>query len=144
MDQPASNAVLVTEMALWANRTLGHLILAGVFERHPSLRFVPLDKSTPLYQLCAAWRKDNASPALERFLATARDVLYGVARLQHEVSRNGDRDRRERHERTAFSQSWRIALRPNDAVCGEHAAAEDVEKRRQLAHEDLVLQAAGG
>ena len=45
----------------------------------PSLRFVPLDKSTPKYQLCAAWRKDNRSPALERFLATARDVVKTVA-----------------------------------------------------------------
>jgi predicted TIM-barrel fold metal-dependent hydrolase len=35
MDQPASNAVLITEMVLWTQRTLGHLILilAGVFER---------------------------------------------------------------------------------------------------------------
>ena len=46
MDQPASNAVLVTEMALWANRTLGHLILAGVFERYPTLRFVPTEQGT--------------------------------------------------------------------------------------------------
>lgn len=46
MDQPASNAVLVTEMALWAQRTLGHLILAGVFERHPTLRFVPTEQGT--------------------------------------------------------------------------------------------------
>ncbi|OBK48187.1 amidohydrolase family protein [Mycobacterium sp. 1081908.1] len=46
MDQPASNAVLITEMALWAQRTLGHLILAGVFERHPTLRFVPTEQGT--------------------------------------------------------------------------------------------------
>ena len=46
----------------------------------PSLRFVPLDKSTPEYQLCAAWRKDNRSPALERFLVTARDVVGASAR----------------------------------------------------------------
>lgn len=46
MDQPASNAVLITEMALWAQRTLGHLILAGVFERHPALRFVPTEQGT--------------------------------------------------------------------------------------------------
>ena len=46
MDQPASNAVLITEMALWANRTLGHLILAGVFERYPTLRFVPTEQGT--------------------------------------------------------------------------------------------------
>ena len=44
----------------------------------PALRFVPMDKATPLYQLCAAWRKDNRSPALERFLATARDVVATV------------------------------------------------------------------
>jgi predicted TIM-barrel fold metal-dependent hydrolase len=46
MDQPASNAVLITEMALWAQRTLGHLILAGVFERFPNLRFVPTEQGT--------------------------------------------------------------------------------------------------
>jgi predicted TIM-barrel fold metal-dependent hydrolase len=46
MDQPASNAVLITEMALWAQRTLGHLILAGVFERYPTLRFVPTEQGT--------------------------------------------------------------------------------------------------
>ena len=41
----------------------------------PSVRFVPLDEGTPPYQLCAAWRRDNASPALERFLAAARSVV---------------------------------------------------------------------
>lgn len=46
MDQPASNAVLITEMASWAQRTLGHLILAGVFERHPQLRFAPTEQGT--------------------------------------------------------------------------------------------------
>ena len=44
----------------------------------PLIRFVPLDKSTPEYQLCAAWRKDNHSPALARFLATARDAVGAV------------------------------------------------------------------
>lgn len=43
MDQPASNAVLITEMATWTQRTLGHLILAGVFERYPNLKFVPTE-----------------------------------------------------------------------------------------------------
>ena len=41
----------------------------------PGVRFVALDESTPKYQLCAAWRRDNHSPALERFLATARTVV---------------------------------------------------------------------
>ncbi len=41
----------------------------------PGVRFVPLDAATPRYQLCAAWRRDNQSPALERFLATARTVV---------------------------------------------------------------------
>ena len=41
----------------------------------PSVRFVPLDRTTPKYQLCAAWRRDNRTPALERFLATARSVV---------------------------------------------------------------------
>ncbi len=46
MDQPASNAVLITEMASWAQRTVPHLILAGVFERYPRLRFVPTEQGT--------------------------------------------------------------------------------------------------
>ena len=46
----------------------------------PAVRFVPLDRSTPKYRLCVAWRKDNDSPALERFLATARDVVKRVER----------------------------------------------------------------
>ena len=46
MDQPASNPVLITEMASWAQRTLPHLILAGVFERYPDLRFVPTEQGT--------------------------------------------------------------------------------------------------
>ncbi len=46
----------------------------------PLIRFVPLDKSTPEYQLCAAWRKDNHSPALARFLATAREAVGAVGR----------------------------------------------------------------
>jgi predicted TIM-barrel fold metal-dependent hydrolase len=46
MDQPASNAVLITEMASWAQRTVAHLLLAGVFERYPTLRFVPTEQGT--------------------------------------------------------------------------------------------------
>jgi predicted TIM-barrel fold metal-dependent hydrolase len=46
MDQPASNAGLITEMAMWAQRTVSHLILAGVFERYPTLRFVPTEQGT--------------------------------------------------------------------------------------------------
>ena len=46
----------------------------------PGVRFVPLDKSTPMYQLCAAWRRDNRSPALESFVATARSAARTVIR----------------------------------------------------------------
>lgn len=46
MDQPASNPVLITEMASWAQRTVPHLILAGVFERYPRLRFAPTEQGT--------------------------------------------------------------------------------------------------
>ena len=46
----------------------------------PLVRFVPLDRSTPEYQLCVAWRRDNHSPALERFLGTARQAVGAVGR----------------------------------------------------------------
>jgi predicted TIM-barrel fold metal-dependent hydrolase len=46
MDQPASRAVLISEMGEWPRRTLTHLILAGVFERYPDIRFVPTELGT--------------------------------------------------------------------------------------------------
>ena len=46
----------------------------------PAVRFVPLDKATPKYQLCAAWRHDNRTPALGRFLAAARNVAGAAGR----------------------------------------------------------------
>jgi predicted TIM-barrel fold metal-dependent hydrolase len=40
MDAPAFGAVLAHEISDWLRRTLTHLVLAGVFERHPKLKFV--------------------------------------------------------------------------------------------------------
>lgn len=40
MDAPAAPAIMVVEMKSWVARTLTHLILAGVFERHPKLKGV--------------------------------------------------------------------------------------------------------
>ena len=37
---PASALVGMTEMQFYAMRSIGHMILSGVFERHPTLRFV--------------------------------------------------------------------------------------------------------
>jgi len=64
MDQPASNAVLISEMSIWAQRTLGHLILAGVFERYPTLKFVPTELQT-------AWALNQAA-SLDMIVATSK------------------------------------------------------------------------
>jgi predicted TIM-barrel fold metal-dependent hydrolase len=37
---PASALIGMTEMQFYTQRSLGHMILSGVFERHPGLRFV--------------------------------------------------------------------------------------------------------
>lgn len=74
MDQPASNAVLITEMALWAQRTLGHLILAGVFERHPALRFAPTEQGT-LWVQQQLMTLDAMVPTLK---AEAGNRTYGM------------------------------------------------------------------
>ncbi len=74
MDQPASNAVLITEMALWTQRTLGHLILAGVFERHPDLRFVPTELGTMWVQQQLA-TLDAMVPAMK---SSAGNRTYGI------------------------------------------------------------------
>ena len=74
MDQPASNAVLITEAAMWAQRTLGHLILAGVFERHPALRFAPTEQGTLWVQQQLAML-DAMVPTMK---SEARNRTYGM------------------------------------------------------------------
>jgi len=39
-DQPVANSIFFTELELWTKRTLHHLIVGGVFERHPELQVV--------------------------------------------------------------------------------------------------------
>jgi len=74
MDQPASNPVLITESFIWTQRTLGHLILAGVFERHPGLRFVPTELGT-------AWVRQQAAildAMVPSMKSSAGNRTYGV------------------------------------------------------------------
>jgi predicted TIM-barrel fold metal-dependent hydrolase len=74
MDQPASNPVLITEMASWAQRTVSHLILAGVFERYPNLRFAPTEQGTYWVRL-AVGTLDAMVPSMK---ASADNRTYGI------------------------------------------------------------------
>jgi predicted TIM-barrel fold metal-dependent hydrolase len=74
MDQPASNAVLITEMASWAHRTIPHLILAGVFERYPRLRFVPTEQGTMFVRMQLA-TLDAMVPTMK---SSAGNRTYGM------------------------------------------------------------------
>lgn len=74
MDQPASNAVLITEMASWAQRTVPHLILAGVFERYPNLRFVPTEQGTMFIRMPLA-TLDAMVPTMK---SVAGNRTYGM------------------------------------------------------------------
>src|SRR5438270_3945751 len=74
MDQPASNPVLITEMASWAQRTLPHLILAGVFERYPNLRFVPTEQGTYWVRMQLA-TLDSMVPTMK---SSADNRTYGI------------------------------------------------------------------
>ena len=74
MDQPASNAVLITEMASWAQRTVPHLILAGVFERYPRLRFVPTEQGTMFIRMPLA-TLDAMVPTMK---SAAGNRTYGM------------------------------------------------------------------
>ena len=74
MDQPASNPVLITEMASWAQRTLPHLILAGVFERYPDLRFVPTEQGTHWVRMQLAGL-DAMVPTMK---SSADNRTYGI------------------------------------------------------------------
>ena len=74
MDQPASNPVLITEMASWAQRTLPHLILAGVFERYPNLRFAPTEQGTYWVRMQLA-TLDAMVPTMK---SSADNRTYGI------------------------------------------------------------------
>ena len=39
-DDPVGNSIFFTELERWTRRTMHHLIVGGVFERHPDLQFV--------------------------------------------------------------------------------------------------------
>lgn len=74
MDQPASHAVLITEIVIWTQRTLGQLILAGVFERYPDLKFVPTELGTLWVQMQLAIL-DAMVPSIK---SSAGNRTYGV------------------------------------------------------------------
>jgi predicted TIM-barrel fold metal-dependent hydrolase len=74
MDQPASNPVLITEMASWAQRTLPHLLLAGVFERYPRLRFAPTEQGT-LFAKGSLMLLEAMVPAMK---SDAKNRTYGL------------------------------------------------------------------
>jgi predicted TIM-barrel fold metal-dependent hydrolase len=74
MDQPASNAVLITEMASWAQRTVPHLILAGVFERYPNLRFVPTEQGT----LWVRGQMSGLDAMIPTMKSEAENRTYGI------------------------------------------------------------------
>jgi predicted TIM-barrel fold metal-dependent hydrolase len=74
MDQPASNPVLITEMASWAQRTVSHLILAGVFERYPNLRFAPTEQGTYWVRM-AVGTLDAMVPSMK---SSAENRTYGI------------------------------------------------------------------
>ncbi len=46
MTSAAARAVLLVELPIWSHRGMWHLIFGGVFERHPSLRFVLTEQGT--------------------------------------------------------------------------------------------------
>jgi predicted TIM-barrel fold metal-dependent hydrolase len=39
-DQPVGRSIFFTELELWTRRTMHHLIVGGVFERHPELQVI--------------------------------------------------------------------------------------------------------
>jgi predicted TIM-barrel fold metal-dependent hydrolase len=66
--------VLITEMVTWTQRSLGHLILAGVFERYPDLKFVPTEQGTLWVQMQLAIL-DAMVPSMK---SSAGNRTYGI------------------------------------------------------------------
>jgi predicted TIM-barrel fold metal-dependent hydrolase len=61
-------------MASWAQRTVSHLILAGVFERYPNLRFAPTEQGTYWVRM-AVGTLDAMVPSMK---SSAENRTYGI------------------------------------------------------------------
>jgi predicted TIM-barrel fold metal-dependent hydrolase len=76
MDQPASKAVYAIESLMWARRTLAHLLLAGVFERFPDLKFVPTETGV-LWALQVGAELDGAVATMKTEAANRTMIVFG-------------------------------------------------------------------
>jgi predicted TIM-barrel fold metal-dependent hydrolase len=84
MDQAGSGMIATYELNLWPHRMLWHLILGGVFERHPEVQFVMTEESPPRWFL-------NTLLALDSIVAMTKsgknesqralDPMNGAGRL---------------------------------------------------------------
>jgi len=76
MDAPAAAAIMVIEMKSWVARTLTHLILAGVFERHPKLKAVWTEQGAS-FVLPQLKTLDGMTAAMKSTAANRTAVLFG-------------------------------------------------------------------
>lgn len=75
-DDPATMPVLIYEYGFWSHRTLWHLVLGGVFERHPDLRYVITEQGGP------SWLS-RLKIALDKKFDTLVDPKKQTARFDH-------------------------------------------------------------
>jgi predicted TIM-barrel fold metal-dependent hydrolase len=76
MDAPAAPAIMVVEMKSWVARTLTHLILAGVFERHPTLKGVWTEQGAS-FVLPQLRMLDNMVAGMKSTSANRTVTLFG-------------------------------------------------------------------
>lgn len=79
-DEPAATAVMFFEFAMFVNRTLAHLIIGGVFERFPGLRYTMTEQGVNwvvevLDRLEAQHDAARDRPWLAMFVAEAYSAL---------------------------------------------------------------------
>ena len=84
-DLPAARALMMVEFGDWTRRTLGHLILGGVFERFPALKAVWTEQSggiswvlgvlTQLDGTVRAMKDDNSNRTITLFGSDVIDSL---------------------------------------------------------------------
>ncbi|MGA2306514.1 MAG: amidohydrolase family protein [Acidimicrobiales bacterium] len=84
LDQPGSGMIAAYELNLWPHRSLWQLILGGVFERHPGVRFVMTEQSPPKWYLKTLASLDRTMYATKNNLnesLAALDPLGGAEKL---------------------------------------------------------------
>lgn len=76
MDQPVASAITVLESGLWNQQTLIELLVSGVFDRYPTLKFVPTEAGLN-WQMAVARGIEGTLPSMYKEAPNRTMKVFG-------------------------------------------------------------------